>query len=117
VAFLFHTPTIVATMRLDQETQAATSTSHIRHPCIAGVFQAFRSGDDIVRIQAVLHPLAGTFVVLWSDIKACFPGLTRVQNKDVYVPLVRCANARLYACLLALLASFVCALCWCAREG
>ncbi|KAF9903607.1 hypothetical protein EC991_003519 [Linnemannia zychae] len=82
-------------MRHDQETQTTASTAHIRHPCVTGVFQAFRSGDDIVRIQAVLHPLTGTLVVLWNDIKACFPGLTRVQNKDIYVPLVRCANARL----------------------
>ncbi|KAF9119063.1 hypothetical protein BGW39_000646 [Mortierella sp. 14UC] len=84
-------------MRHDQETQTSASTAHIHHSCVTGVFQTFRSGDVIVRIQAVLHPLTGTFVVLWSDIKTCFPGLTRVQNKDVYVPLVRCTNARLLA--------------------
>ncbi|KAG0206921.1 hypothetical protein BGX33_007158 [Mortierella sp. NVP41] len=76
-------------MHHEQATQTPLSTAAIRDPCITGVFQSFRSRDKVIRIEAVLHPATNTFVILWSDIRQCFPGLTRLQHKDIYVPLVR----------------------------
>ncbi|KAF8931984.1 hypothetical protein BGZ47_011591 [Haplosporangium gracile] len=67
----------------EQATQTSITTAYIRDPCTTGVFQTFRNGLDVVRMEAVLHPVTGTFVVLWNDIK----------NKDIYVPLVRGPSA------------------------
>ncbi|KAF9142862.1 hypothetical protein BG015_000647 [Linnemannia schmuckeri] len=80
-------------MLREQATQTSITTAYIRDPCSTGVFQTFRNGLDVVRMEAVLHPVTGTFVILWSDIKVCFPGLTRLQNKDIYVSLVRGPSA------------------------
>ncbi|KAF9293548.1 hypothetical protein BGZ88_005242 [Linnemannia elongata] len=80
-------------MQHEQASQTSITTAYIRDPCTTGVFQTFRNGFDVVRMEAVLHPVTGTFVVLWSDIKVCFPGLTRLQNKDIYVPLIRGPSA------------------------
>ncbi|KAF9539390.1 hypothetical protein EC957_005449 [Mortierella hygrophila] len=80
-------------MHHEQASQTSITTAYIRDPCTTGVFQTFRNGLDVVRMEAVLHPVTGTFVVLWSDIKVCFPGLTRLQNKDIYVPLIRGPSA------------------------
>jgi hypothetical protein len=87
-------------MQQEQASQTSISTAYIRHPCTTTVFQTFRNGLDVVRIEAVLHPVSGTFVVLWSDIKVCFPGLTRLQNKNIYVPLLRGPDAYRYGIVL-----------------
>ncbi|KAF9922200.1 hypothetical protein FBU30_007718 [Linnemannia zychae] len=80
-------------MQREQASQTTITNGHVRDPCVTGVYQTFRNGDDIVRIEAVLHPVTGTFVVLWGDIKTCFPGLTRLQNKNIYVPFIRGPDA------------------------
>lgn len=87
-------------MQHEQASQTSITTAYIRDPCTTGVFQTFRNGLDVVRMEAVLHPVTGTFVVLWSDIKVCFPGLTRLQNKDIYVPLIRGPSAYRYVTIL-----------------
>ncbi|KAF9360579.1 hypothetical protein BGX26_008722 [Mortierella sp. AD094] len=57
-------------------------------------YQSFRSGDHTVRIQSIVHPVSGERFVIWSDIAHCFPGVVRIQNGDIFVPLLR--NERLY---------------------
>ncbi|KAF9110852.1 hypothetical protein BGX27_005816 [Mortierella sp. AM989] len=61
---------------------------------MADVYQNFRSGDHTIRIQSFVHPVSGERFVIWSDIDRCFPGVTRIQNGDIFVPLLR--NERLY---------------------
>ncbi|KAG0247765.1 hypothetical protein BG011_000958 [Mortierella polycephala] len=61
---------------------------------MTGVYQSFRSGDRTVRIQTFSHPVTGEPFVIWSDIADCFPGVARIQNEDVFVPLLR--DERLY---------------------
>lgn len=54
-------------------------------------FQAFRSRDSsgLVHIPAVRHPIHGNFYIIWSDIRHCFPGVTRIQFDNIYVPMLR----------------------------
>ncbi|KAF9119529.1 hypothetical protein BGX30_003791 [Mortierella sp. GBA39] len=59
-------------------------------------YQAFRVPDERepVQIPAVLHPTLKELYVLWSDISTCFPKATRVQFKNIYVPMLK--DARLH---------------------
>ncbi|KAF9922312.1 hypothetical protein FBU30_007599 [Linnemannia zychae] len=60
-------------------------------------FQAFRSERDKNRnilIPVVLHPTEKDLYIIWTDITACFPGATRIQYDNVYIPLLR--NKRCY---------------------
>ncbi|KAF9118698.1 hypothetical protein BGW39_000934 [Mortierella sp. 14UC] len=62
----------------------------------ATYFQAFRSErekQDIL-IPVVRHPTQGDLFVIWSDITSCFPGTSRIQYKNVYIPMLR--DARCY---------------------
>ncbi|KAF9432163.1 hypothetical protein BGZ76_011185 [Entomortierella beljakovae] len=52
-------------------------------------YQSFRSGSKIVRIQSIVHPDSGEHYIIWSDIAHCFPGVTRIQNGDIFIPLLR----------------------------
>ncbi|KAF9328527.1 hypothetical protein BG006_008300 [Podila minutissima] len=53
-------------------------------------YQRFRSRDTVIRIQAHQHPgRSGCPVIIWSDIQACFPGVVRIQDQDIYVPFER----------------------------
>ncbi|KAG0202081.1 hypothetical protein BGX28_005291 [Mortierella sp. GBA30] len=56
---------------------------------MTGPYQSFRSGDHTVRIQTKPHPVTDEPFVIWSDIKDCFPGLSRVQHGDIFVPMLR----------------------------
>ncbi|KAG0379383.1 hypothetical protein BGX24_000646 [Mortierella sp. AD032] len=65
-------------------------------PTPATYFQAFRSERDKgdIMIPVVRHPTLGDLFVIWSDITDCFPGTTRIQYKNVYIPMLR--DARCY---------------------
>ncbi|KAF9131954.1 hypothetical protein BGX30_012887 [Mortierella sp. GBA39] len=54
-------------------------------------FQAFRSERDkgLILIPAVQHPTQGDLFVIWTDITDCFPGATRIQFDNVFVPMLR----------------------------
>ncbi|KAF9322229.1 hypothetical protein BGZ91_004376 [Linnemannia elongata] len=54
-------------------------------------FQAFRSERDkgLIFIPAVQHPTQGDLYVIWTDITDCFPGATRIQFDNVFVPMLR----------------------------
>ncbi|KAF9900447.1 hypothetical protein EC991_007325 [Linnemannia zychae] len=56
-------------------------------------FQSFRSDRDrnrgTIRIPVVQHPVHGDLYVIWTDITDCFPGATRVQFDNVFIPMVR----------------------------
>ncbi|KAF9905554.1 hypothetical protein EC991_001584 [Linnemannia zychae] len=54
-------------------------------------FQAFRSDreKDLVLIPVNIHPTQGDLYVIWSDITDCFPGATRIQFDNVYIPKLR----------------------------
>lgn len=53
-------------------------------------YQRFRSRDTVIRIEAHQHPgRSGCPIVIWSDIQACFPGVVRIQDQDIYVPFER----------------------------
>ncbi|KAG0276184.1 hypothetical protein BGZ95_007865 [Linnemannia exigua] len=60
-------------------------------------FQAFRSARErnqggtstTIRIPVVQHPQHGDLYVIWTDITDCFPGATRVQFDNVFIPMVR----------------------------
>ncbi|KAF9374679.1 hypothetical protein CPC16_001136 [Podila verticillata] len=58
----------------------------------AQLFQSFQSGDHVIKIPVMLHPASGQLMVIWNDIKDCFPGLVRIQDQDAYVPLLRDSN-------------------------
>ncbi|KAF9421060.1 hypothetical protein BGZ94_008938 [Podila epigama] len=54
------------------------------------LYQRFRSKGTIVRIAVHEYPQGpGRLVVIWSDIQACFPGVVRIQDGDIYVPFER----------------------------
>ncbi|KAG0302856.1 hypothetical protein BGZ98_007177 [Dissophora globulifera] len=71
---------------------------------MAEFYQGFRSKNDthdispavvsVVYIEAHVHPVSGERFIIWSDIAHCFPGVSRIQNGDIFVPLLR--NERLY---------------------
>ncbi|KAF9154487.1 hypothetical protein BG015_000774 [Linnemannia schmuckeri] len=54
-------------------------------------FQSFRSERDkgIILIPVVQHPTLGELYVIWTDITDCFPGATRIQFNNVFVPMLR----------------------------
>ncbi|KAF9088879.1 hypothetical protein BGX29_012351 [Mortierella sp. GBA35] len=54
-------------------------------------FQTFRSGRDKgnIRIPVVRHPTLGELYVIWTDITDCFPGATRIQYDNVFIPMLR----------------------------
>ncbi|KAF9118699.1 hypothetical protein BGW39_000935 [Mortierella sp. 14UC] len=54
-------------------------------------FQAFRSEreKELILIPVNLHPTQGELYVIWSDITDCFPGATRIQFDNVYIPKLR----------------------------
>ncbi|KAK5820685.1 hypothetical protein F5H01DRAFT_339083 [Linnemannia elongata] len=55
-------------------------------------FQTFRSEREKkgnIRIPVVQHPTLGELYVIWTDITDCFPGATRVQFDNVFVPMLR----------------------------
>lgn len=58
----------------------------------AQLFQSFQSGDHVIKLPVMLHPASGQLMVVWNDIKDCFPGLVRIQDQDAYVPLLRDSN-------------------------
>ncbi|KAF9380507.1 hypothetical protein CPC16_010289 [Podila verticillata] len=52
-------------------------------------YQRFRSRDTVIRIEAHRHPGRSGPVIIWSDIQACFPGVVRIQDQDIYIPFER----------------------------
>jgi hypothetical protein len=59
-------------------------------------FQAFRvpGEKDHILIPVFQHPSQKELYVIWSDITDCFPGVTRIQYANVYIPKLR--DSRLY---------------------
>ncbi|KAK3840120.1 MAG: hypothetical protein JOS17DRAFT_726062 [Linnemannia elongata] len=68
----------------------------IKPPPCKTYFQEFRvSGEnEHTLIPAVEHPITNDLYVIWSDITDCFPGVTKIQYANVYVPKLR--DTRLY---------------------
>ncbi|GJJ71920.1 hypothetical protein EMPS_04277 [Entomortierella parvispora] len=60
----------------------------------ANFYQSFWYNNNLVRIPTHVHPTLRKPFVIWSDIEHCFPGATRIQNGDCFVPLLR--DERLY---------------------
>ncbi|KAG0312971.1 hypothetical protein BGZ97_010650 [Linnemannia gamsii] len=60
-------------------------------------FQAFRvpGEKDHILIPVFQHPSQKELYVIWSDITDCFPGVTRIQYANVYIPKLR--DSRLYS--------------------
>jgi len=56
--------------------------------------QSFWYNNNLVHIPTHVHPTLNAPFVIWSDIEHCFPGATRIQNGDCFVPLLR--DERLY---------------------
>ncbi|KAG0276200.1 hypothetical protein BGZ95_007855 [Linnemannia exigua] len=54
-------------------------------------FQAFRSEREaeLILIPVVQHPTQGDLYVIWTDITDCFPGATRIQFDNVFIPKLR----------------------------
>ncbi|KAG9061797.1 hypothetical protein KI688_006948 [Linnemannia hyalina] len=66
---------------------STTSTS-----AVETYFQTFRSEREKkgnIRIPVVQHPTLRDLYVIWTDITDCFPGATRVQFDNVFVPMLR----------------------------
>ncbi|KAF9339738.1 hypothetical protein BGZ91_004877 [Linnemannia elongata] len=59
-------------------------------------YQAFRvpSEKEPIFFPAYQHPITKDLYVIWSDITICFPEATRIQFRNVYVPMLR--DSRLY---------------------
>ncbi|KAF9933260.1 hypothetical protein FBU30_006028 [Linnemannia zychae] len=60
-------------------------------------FQTFRSEREPqgnIQIPVVQHPVEGDLYVIWTDITDCFPGATRIQYDNVFIPMLR--NKRCY---------------------
>ncbi|KAF9148983.1 hypothetical protein BG015_009244 [Linnemannia schmuckeri] len=59
-------------------------------------FQAFCAPGEQghILIPVVWHPTLNQLYVLWTDITDCFPGVTRIQYGNIFVPMLR--NERLY---------------------
>ncbi|KAF9923744.1 hypothetical protein FBU30_006204 [Linnemannia zychae] len=56
-------------------------------------YQCFRSRGELVRVQLSSLPSAPTIrYVFWGDLRMCFPGIVRVQHKDIFVPFMRGKN-------------------------
>ena len=64
-------------------------------------FQAFRAPGEKehILIPVVRHPITNDIYVLWTDITDCFPGVTRIQFRNIFVPMLR--NGRLYRYFLS----------------
>ncbi|KAF9099712.1 hypothetical protein BGX23_000086 [Mortierella sp. AD031] len=54
-------------------------------------FQTFRSEREKgnIRIPVVRHPTLCELYVIWTDITDCFPGTTRIQYDNVFIPMLR----------------------------
>lgn len=65
-------------------------------------FQSFRSERDKgnILIPVVQHPIQGDLYVIWTDITDCFPGATRIQFDNVFIPLLRDKRCYRYSPLL-----------------
>ncbi|KAK3840104.1 MAG: hypothetical protein JOS17DRAFT_5087 [Linnemannia elongata] len=59
-------------------------------------YQAFRvpSQRELILFPTFQHPITKDLYVIWSDITNCFPEATRIQFRNVYVPMLR--DSRLY---------------------
>ncbi|KAG0205692.1 hypothetical protein BGX33_007785 [Mortierella sp. NVP41] len=73
-------------MANDQQPSTSTITS------TDTFFQTFRSEREKkgnIRIPVVRHPTLGELYVIWTDITDCFPGATRIQYDNVFIPMLR----------------------------
>ncbi|KAG9061759.1 hypothetical protein KI688_006910 [Linnemannia hyalina] len=54
-------------------------------------YQAFRvpSEKEVIFFPVFQHPITKDLYVIWSDITNCFPEATRIQFRNVYVPMLR----------------------------
>ncbi|KAF9329588.1 hypothetical protein BG006_007349, partial [Podila minutissima] len=69
-------------MELNANTDA-TDTS-------AKMYQYFRSNGELIRIQATQNPTTEQYYIFWSDLRACFPNMIRIQHHDTAVTFLRC---------------------------
>lgn len=79
-----------------QNCSSPMTPTDIKPPPCKTYFQEFRvSGEnEHTLIPAVEHPITNDLYVIWSDITDCFPGVTKIQYANVYVPKLR--DTRLY---------------------
>ncbi|KAG0335852.1 hypothetical protein BG000_007165 [Podila horticola] len=56
----------------------------------AKMYQYFRSNGELIRIQATQNPATGQYYIFWSDLRACFPNMIRIQHHDTAVTFLRC---------------------------
>ncbi|KAG0031466.1 hypothetical protein BGZ81_001177 [Podila clonocystis] len=54
--------------------------------------QRFRSNGEVIRVPIRNSSKEGQQFIVWSDLKLCFPGILRVQHRDVYIPFRRDAS-------------------------
>lgn len=55
---------------------------------MAKSFQEFRCKGEVIRIETITDS-DGQQCVLWRDIRTAFPGLTRIQHGNMFVPIVK----------------------------
>ncbi|KAF9396432.1 hypothetical protein CPC16_002155 [Podila verticillata] len=56
----------------------------------AKMYQYFRSNGELIRIQATQNPITGQYYIFWSDLRACFPNMIRIQHHDTVATFLRC---------------------------
>ncbi|KAF9149196.1 hypothetical protein BG015_009030 [Linnemannia schmuckeri] len=66
-----------------------TSTSTSTDETYFQTFRSEREKKGNIRIPVVQHPTLGELYVIWTDITDCFPGATRVQFDNVFIPMLR----------------------------
>lgn len=62
----------------------------------AKMYQYFRSNGELIRIQATHNPTTGQYYIFWSDLRACFPNMIRIQHDDTAVTFLRCPREYRY---------------------
>lgn len=65
----------------------------------AKMYQYFRSNGELIRIQATQNPATGQYYIFWSDLRACFPNMIRIQHHDTAVTFLRCPREYRYGVL------------------
>ncbi|ORY95143.1 hypothetical protein BCR41DRAFT_365190, partial [Lobosporangium transversale] len=52
-------------------------------------YQCFRSNNSLIRVKVTHSHALNSKYVYWSDLKTCFPGITRVQLGDIALTFMR----------------------------